>query len=70
MEIEAIQNCVDGNNELELEELEMCVISMNPKADVQPEDIKRVWDVLNPEGKEWIPFAEYVQGPNVRTSTS
>ena len=53
---------VDGNNELELEELEMCVISMNPKADVQPEDIKRVWDVLNPEGKEWIPFAEYVRG--------
>ena len=53
---------VDGNNELELEELEMCVISMNPKAQGQPADIKKIWDVLNPECKSWIPFSEYVQG--------
>ena len=53
---------VDGDNQLELEELEMVVIAMNPKADVSPEDIMKVWAVLNPEGKEWIPFSEYVKG--------
>eukprot|EP01047_Picozoa_sp_COSAG01_P044356 COSAG01_NODE_4001_length_5444_cov_8.703087_4_plen_216_part_00 len=53
---------VDGDNQLELDELEMCVISMNPKAEVDPADIGRVWDVLNPEGKDWIPFGEYVKG--------
>ena len=53
---------VDGDNQLELEELEMVIIAMNAKADVQPEDIRKVWAVLNPEGKDWIPFGEYVQG--------
>lgn len=53
---------VDGDNQLELEELEMVVMAMNPKANVQPADIQKVWAVLNPDGKEWIPFAEYVQG--------
>eukprot|EP01043_Picozoa_sp_COSAG02_P014829 COSAG02_NODE_618_length_19461_cov_39.117447_6_plen_1075_part_00 len=53
---------VDGDNELELEELEMVVTAMNPKADVQPADIAKVWAVLNPDGKDWIPFGEYVQG--------
>ena len=53
---------VDGDNQLELEELEMVVVAMNPKADVSPADIQKVWAVLNPEGKEWIPFGEYVEG--------
>lgn len=53
---------VDGDNQLELEELEMVIISMNPGADVQPQDIREVWDVLNPSGKEWIPFADFVVG--------
>jgi Ca2+-binding EF-hand superfamily protein len=53
---------VDGDNQLELEELEMVVVAMNPKADVSPEDIQKVWAVLNPAGKEWIPFSEYVKG--------
>lgn len=53
---------VDGDNQLELEELEMVIISMNPGADVQPEDVRAVWDVLNPSGKEWIPFSEFVIG--------
>ena len=53
---------VDGNNELEMEELEMVVVSMNPKADVSTEDIEKVWAVLNPDGKDWIPFSEYVAG--------
>ena len=53
---------VDGDNQLELEELEMVVVAMNPKADVSPEDIQKVWAVLNPQGKEWIPFGEYVEG--------
>ena len=42
---------VDGDNALELEELEMCVVSMNPKAEINPKDIARVWRVLNPENK-------------------
>eukprot|EP01043_Picozoa_sp_COSAG02_P033959 COSAG02_NODE_2347_length_9092_cov_4.284666_4_plen_621_part_00 len=53
---------VDGDNQLELEELEMVITAMNPKVEVKPEDIRKVWDVLNPEGKEWIPFSEYVSG--------
>ena len=31
---------VDGDNQLELEELEMCVISMNPKANINPADVR------------------------------
>jgi Ca2+-binding EF-hand superfamily protein len=53
---------VDGDNQLELEELEMVIVAMNPKANISPEDIQRVWAVLNPDGKEWIAFGEYVQG--------
>lgn len=51
---------VDGNNELELEELEMVIIAMNPKANISTDDIKRVWAALNPEGKPWITFIEWV----------
>ena len=53
---------VDGDNQLELEELEMVITAMNPKVEVKLEDVRRVWDVLNPEGKDWIPFSEYVAG--------
>lgn len=53
---------VDGNNELELAELEMVIISMNPKADVSSEDIGTIWRVLNPEGRDWIDFELYVRG--------
>ena len=53
---------VDGDNALELEELEMCIVSMNPKAEVDPADIARVWRVLNPEGKTDIDYAEFVNG--------
>ena len=53
---------VDGNNQLEMEELEMVAVSMNPKANVSSQDIKRVWAVLNPEGKPCIPFSEYCKG--------
>jgi Ca2+-binding EF-hand superfamily protein len=53
---------VDGDNQLELEELEMVIVSMNPKANIDPADVKRVWDVLNPDGSEWIPFETYVKG--------
>lgn len=53
---------VDGDNQLELEELEMVIVSMNPKAKIDPADVKRVWDVLNPDGSEWIPFETYVKG--------
>ena len=34
----------------------------NPKAEIKVEDIKKVWDVLNPDAKEWIPFSEYAKG--------
>ena len=53
---------IDGDNQLELEELEMVTLSMNPSVDVAPEDIKKVWDVLNPDGKDWIPFSDFVAG--------
>ena len=53
---------VDGDNQLELEELEMVIISMNPKADVRPEEVRKLWDVLNPAGKDWIPFSDFVEG--------
>jgi hypothetical protein len=51
-----------GDNQLELEEFEMVIISMNPKADLSTEDVGKVWEVLNPEGKDWIPFSEFVAG--------
>ena len=53
---------VDGDNQLELAEFEMVIVSMNPKIDIDPVDVKRVWAVLNPEGKDWIPFERYVKG--------
>ena len=53
---------VDGDNQLELEELEMCIVSMNPKAEVSMKDIARVWRVLNPENKLEINYGEFVQG--------
>jgi hypothetical protein len=53
---------VDGDNQLELEELEMCIVSMNPKVEVEHADIVQVWKVLNPEGKDWIAYAEFVKG--------
>ena len=53
---------VDGNNELELEELEMCIRSMHPTANVDHDDVVRVWAVLNPENKPWIPYGEFVKG--------
>jgi hypothetical protein len=53
---------VEGNDQLELEELEMVVISMNAKAQTTAEDVGKVWAVLNPEGKDWINFSEYVVG--------
>ena len=53
---------VDGDNQLELEELEMVILTMNPKAETTQSDIQRVWKVLNPEGNDWIPFSEFVHG--------
>ena len=53
---------VDGDNQLELAEFEMVIVSMNPKLDVDPADIKKVWAVLNPKGQPWIPFERYVKG--------
>ena len=53
---------VDGNNELELEELEMCIRSMHPTANIEHADVVRVWAVLNPEDKPWIPYGDFVKG--------
>ena len=53
---------VDGNNKLELEELQMVIRNLNPQARVAPEDIERVWKVLNPKGSDWITFEQYAKG--------
>lgn len=53
---------VDSNNELELEELEMCIRSMHPNSKVEHDDVVRVWGVLNPQNKPWISYSEFVQG--------
>ena len=53
---------VDGDNKLELEELETVVLNINPKAQTTREDIVNVWNVLNPSSKPWIPFSEFVEG--------
>lgn len=55
---------VDGNNQLELEELEMVIVAMNPKANIPSDDIKRVWEVLNPDDRPWITFIEYNSATN------
>eukprot|EP01050_Picozoa_sp_SAG11_P006514 SAG11_NODE_508_length_8874_cov_5.205812_4_plen_136_part_00 len=53
---------VDGDNQLELEELEMCIVSMNPKAVIDPRDIALVWRKLNQENKSDINYEEFVRG--------
>ena len=40
----------------------MVVMNMNPQADIDPADVRRVWNVLNPDGSEWITFETYVKG--------
>eukprot|EP01052_Picozoa_sp_SAG31_P000524 SAG31_NODE_15_length_37942_cov_32.078297_29_plen_80_part_00 len=40
----------------------MVIISMNPKVNIQPEDVERVWAVLNPDKRDWIPFDVFVDG--------
>jgi Ca2+-binding EF-hand superfamily protein/lambda repressor-like predicted transcriptional regulator len=53
---------VDGNNQLELDELEFVVLSMNPKAETTADDIHEVWAVLNPDKKPFITFTEFTYG--------
>ena len=53
---------VDGNNDMELDELEMILISTQPKKHFTPEDIQKVWRVLNPDAKASIGFPEFVTG--------
>lgn len=53
---------VDGDNKLELDELEMVILSLNPEVDASQKDISRVWAVLNPEKKDSINFADFVRG--------
>ena len=55
-------NDVDGNNQLELDELETVAIRMNPKARLAPADIAAVWAMLNPEGLPSINFSSFVKG--------
>ena len=60
---EAFDNAdIDGNNSVELGELEFVLMSMNAKAEVSPDQIKRLWDVLNPDGQQMITFEEFVRG--------
>jgi Ca2+-binding EF-hand superfamily protein len=60
---EAFDNAdVDGDNQLELEELEMVILSMNASAKIEHEDVVKLWAVLNEEGKEWIPFMDFAHG--------
>lgn len=40
----------------------MCIRSMHPTANVDHDDVVRVWAVLNPENKPWIPYGEFVKG--------
>eukprot|EP01051_Picozoa_sp_SAG22_P002652 SAG22_NODE_120_length_19227_cov_7.584013_16_plen_1054_part_00 len=53
---------VDGNNELEMDELEMVIISMNPRQHVSTAEVSQIWSILNPTGKKSISFPEFVAG--------
>jgi CRP-like cAMP-binding protein/Ca2+-binding EF-hand superfamily protein len=53
---------VDGDNELEKDELALVLVSLNPTASIQTEDIDHVWNCMNPEGKEFLTWAEFLGG--------
>lgn len=61
---------VDGDNQLEFEELEMVVMSLHPGHNMTHEDIEYLWDVINPDEKDFIEFFEFVKGMvKVRSDT-
>lgn len=53
---------IDGNNELELNELEFVMMSMHPNSKISIEDVQSLWDLLCPEGQVKIDFAQFVRG--------
>jgi hypothetical protein len=53
---------IDGNNELVQDELDFVLMHMNPKVNITKDDVQRLWDLVNPDGKENIGFAEFVKG--------
>eukprot|EP01050_Picozoa_sp_SAG11_P004220 SAG11_NODE_263_length_11526_cov_23.830314_4_plen_1064_part_00 len=53
---------VDGDNQIELDELELIILSMAPEAHAEPDDIARVWAVLNPSSKAAISFTDFARG--------
>lgn len=53
---------VDGDNELEKDELALVLVSLNPSASIQSDDIDHVWNCMNPTDKPFLTWAEFLGG--------
>ena len=53
---------VDGDNQLEFEELEMVVMSLHPGHDMTHEDLEYLWSLINPTDRPFVEFFEFVTG--------
>ena len=53
---------VDGNDQLEAEELETVLLALDPSSQVTEADAQFVWAVLNPDGKAFLTWADFLGG--------
>ena len=53
---------VDGNDQLEAEELEIVLLALDPSSQVTEADAQFVWAVLNPDGKAFLTWADFLVG--------
>ena len=52
---------LDGNNELEFEELSISINSLHTGT-LSNQDIEYMWQVMNPDNKPFLTFAEFLEG--------
>ena len=53
---------VDGDNELEKDELSLVLVALNPSSSITPDDIDLVWKCMNPTDKPFLSWAEFLGG--------
>lgn len=53
---------IDCDEAVEESELEFMVMNMNVNSDISDDVVKRLWTVLNPDGKDSINFQEFLKG--------
>ena len=53
---------VDGDNELEKDELSLVLVSLSPSASIDQQDIDHLWNIMNPEAKDFLTWEQFLAG--------